>query len=118
MTVAEPAPGHLTIRFDLTPGMTGALEPLGGNRFRTRWIDRNIEDALVDFAADGGAVRGATMKAISPLADFSFDYQDLHFTTQVTAQPSEAARTGSRAVASDGDIRSRRTSSATHRRRH
>ena len=94
MTVAEPAPGRLTIRFDLTPGMAGALEPLGGNRFRTRWIDRNIEDAFVDFATDGGEVRGATMKAISPLADFSFDYQDLHFTTQVTAQPSGAAPDG------------------------
>ncbi len=80
MTVAMGSPGRLTIRFDRTPGMEGALEPLGGNRFRTRWRDRNIEDAFVDFQVGGGAVTGATMKAISPLADFSFDYQDLHFT--------------------------------------
>ncbi len=80
MTIAQASGGALTIEFDQTPGMDGALEPLGGQRFRTRWRDRNIEDAYVDFTAAGGAVRSASLKAISPLADFSFDYQDLHFT--------------------------------------
>ena len=32
------------------------------------------------FARKDGAVTGAAMTAISPLADFSFDYQDLHLT--------------------------------------
>ncbi len=77
MTVSAGPSGALSIDFDETPGMTGALEPLGGDRFRTRWRDANIENAYVDFTT--GAVTGCTMKAISPLADFSFDYQDLHF---------------------------------------
>ena len=79
MTVAAGPQGALSIAFDQTPGMQGALEPLGGDRFRTRWRDPNIENAYVDFATAAGAVRTVTLKAISPLADFSFDYQDLHF---------------------------------------
>ncbi len=79
MTVSEPMPGRLAIRFDRTPGMQGTLQPDGGNRFRTQWSDRNIENAFVDFQPAGGHVNGATMRAISPLADFSFDYQDLRF---------------------------------------
>jgi CubicO group peptidase (beta-lactamase class C family) len=84
MTIST-TPDGLSIRFDRTPGMEGALEPLGGQRFRTRWHDRNIEDAYVDFRAENGAVNSVTMKPISPLADFSFDYQDLHF---IPASPS------------------------------
>ena len=79
MTVTAGRDGDLSIRFDETPGMEGALEPLGGDRFRTRWRDANIENAYVDFATSAGAVTDVTLKAISPLADFSFDYQDLHF---------------------------------------
>jgi CubicO group peptidase (beta-lactamase class C family) len=80
MSVHEEAPGRLSIRFDETPGMSGELQPLGAERFRAHWGDRNIEDAYVDFVALSGQVMGATMKAVSPLADFSFDYQDLHLT--------------------------------------
>ncbi len=29
------------------------------------------------FAVQDGKVTGATMRAVSPLADFSYDYQDL-----------------------------------------
>ena len=79
MTIAANRNGGLSIAFDETPGMAGGLEPLGGDRFRTRWRDANIENAYVDFATRAGAVAGAALKAISPLADFSFDYQDLHF---------------------------------------
>ncbi len=79
MTVAVGPDGGLSIAFDQTPRMEGALEPLGGDRFRTRWRDPNIENAYVDFATTAGAVRAVTLKAISPLADFRFDYQDLHF---------------------------------------
>jgi CubicO group peptidase (beta-lactamase class C family) len=79
MTISEAVPGRLSIRFDRTPGMQGALQPDGGNRFRTSWTDHNIENAFIDFHADGDHPTGATLSAISPLADFSFDYQDLHF---------------------------------------
>lgn len=78
VTVREQSPGKLWITFDRTPGMEGALEPVAGDKFRTSWTDRSIEDAYMMFARDGGAIKSATMAAISPLADFSFDYQDLH----------------------------------------
>lgn len=79
MTVKPQPGGALSIDFTQTPGMAGALEPVSANRFRTHWADRNIEDAFVDFTTADGKVSGATLHAISPLADFSFDYQDLHF---------------------------------------
>jgi len=79
MTISERGNDKLWVTFDRTPGMEGALEPVSGNKFRAVWTDRGIEDAYVDFAVDGKTITGATMAAISPLADFSFDYQDLHF---------------------------------------
>jgi CubicO group peptidase (beta-lactamase class C family) len=80
ITITE-ARGALTIRFDRTPGMEGALEPWLHETFRTRWRLREIEDAYVTFALTAeGAIRDVTLRAVSPLADFSFDYQDLLFT--------------------------------------
>jgi hypothetical protein len=45
-----------------------------------RLDDKTIEPMYVTFSldADGGIDR-ITMKAVSPLADFSYDYQDLPF---------------------------------------
>jgi CubicO group peptidase (beta-lactamase class C family) len=80
MTIRDAGQGKLSISFDRTPGMEGALEPVSGDRFRTRWTENSIEDATVHFAVRDGKIASATMAAISPLADFSFDYQDLHFT--------------------------------------
>jgi hypothetical protein len=61
--------------------MEGALEPWLHETFRTRWRLREIEDAYVTFALTAeGAIRDVTLRAVSPLADFSFDYQDLLFT--------------------------------------
>ena len=41
----------------------------------------NIEPAYVTFAIGAeGKVERITMKPVSPIADFSFDYQDLLFT--------------------------------------
>ncbi len=79
MTVSMQPGQTLSINFTETPGMEGLLEPVSGNRFRTHWADRNIEDAYVDFRTANGKVSGATLQAVSPLADFSFDYQDLSF---------------------------------------
>jgi hypothetical protein len=67
----------LKLRFDKTPALRGALEPFDGDTFRTRFDDRSQEDAFVVFSIKDGAVTGATMRAVSPLADFSYDYQDL-----------------------------------------
>jgi len=42
------------------------------------WRDRTIEDAFVVFSLNpDGGIESARMAAVSPLADFSFDYQDL-----------------------------------------
>jgi len=79
MTIRDQGQGRLRIRFDRTPGMEGALEHLSGDKFRTRWTDKSIEDAYVNFAVKDGKIAGATMAVISPIADFSSDYQDLHF---------------------------------------
>jgi CubicO group peptidase (beta-lactamase class C family) len=74
------ADGRLTMDFQQTPGMTGALTHWQYDTFRVDWRDRLIEPAYVTFALrPDGAIDRMSMKAISPLADFSFDYQDLDF---------------------------------------
>ncbi len=79
MTIRDRARGKLWISFDRTPGMDGALEPVSGNKFRTRWTDKSIEDAYVIFSVKDNKIIGVSMTVISPVADFSSDYQDLHF---------------------------------------
>lgn len=71
--------GRLSIDFTRTPAFKGALEPWGKDVFRTRFPEGAGEDAIVAFAVADGRVTGVTMKALSPLADFSFDFQDLAF---------------------------------------
>ncbi len=72
--------GQLTLEFKQTPGMSGALTHWQYDTFRVDWRDPLIEPAYVTFAlkADGSIDR-ISMRAVSPLADFSFDYQDLDF---------------------------------------
>ena len=48
--------------------------------FIARFTDQTIEPAYISFGIDqDGHVAGVTMKPVSPLADFSYDYQDLNF---------------------------------------
>jgi CubicO group peptidase (beta-lactamase class C family) len=76
----ERAGDGMNIRFDHTPSMNGKLEHVRYDTFRTRWKDRSIEDAFVTFALNpDGSIERMTMKAISPLADFSYDFKDLMF---------------------------------------
>ena len=44
-----------------------------------RWRDRGLNaDAFVNFSLDAdGAIREVRMEPVSPLTDFSFDFQDL-----------------------------------------
>jgi len=74
------ADGTLRINFKSTPRMGGPLEHWQYDTFITRFDDKTIEPAYVTFSlgADGKVDR-LTMKAVSPLADFSYDYQDLLF---------------------------------------
>ncbi len=76
--VTEKA-GRLAIDFTPTPVFKGPLEPWGPDAFRTRFPRDAGEDAVVSFAVSAGKVTGVTMKPLSPLADFSYDFQHLAF---------------------------------------
>jgi CubicO group peptidase (beta-lactamase class C family) len=70
--------GGLVMAFDHTPTMIGDLQHWQYDTFKAHWRDRTIEDAFVTFALNpDGTVNSVRMVAVSPLADFSFDYQDL-----------------------------------------
>ncbi|WP_226633904.1 serine hydrolase [Novosphingobium profundi] len=76
----EQGDGGLSIDFLSTPRMQGRLEHWQYDSFVTRFTDQTIEPAYVTFALDAdGKVERITLKAVSPLADFSFDYHDLLF---------------------------------------
>jgi hypothetical protein len=69
---------HLLISFDHTPTMIGDLEHWQYDTFKAHWREHTIEDAFVTFSLNpDGSIDSARMAAVSPLADFSFDYQDL-----------------------------------------
>jgi CubicO group peptidase (beta-lactamase class C family) len=71
----------LTIDFKSTPRMSGPLEHWQYDSFITRFTDKSIEPAHVTFSLDAnGKVDRIRLKAVSPIADFSYDYQDLLFT--------------------------------------
>ncbi|MFI5124098.1 MAG: serine hydrolase [Chitinophagales bacterium] len=64
-----------------SPKLTGELFPFKGNSFVVKWRDRSMEaDAYVIFSLnEQGKADRILMKPISPLTDFSFDFQDLDF---------------------------------------
>ncbi|MEP7243911.1 MAG: serine hydrolase [Gammaproteobacteria bacterium] len=67
----------LTIDFTRTASFKSRLEPFGPDCFRTRFARGAGEDAVICFSVDADGRRGIAMKALSPLADFSFDFHDL-----------------------------------------
>jgi CubicO group peptidase (beta-lactamase class C family) len=68
----------LVISFDHTPTMVGDLQHWQYDTFKAHWRNRTIEDAFITFSLrPDGTIDSAKMAAVSPLADFSFDYQDL-----------------------------------------
>ena len=69
----------LVMRFSHTPSLTGDLEHWQYDTFKVRWRDRSLAaDAFVTFSLNAeGAIKEATMKPVSPLTDFSYDFQDL-----------------------------------------
>jgi hypothetical protein len=71
--------GKLRWRFAHSPSLAGELVHWQLDTFRTAWRDPTVADAFVHFGIDReGTVDTIDMEAVSPLADFSFDYQDLH----------------------------------------
>ena len=70
----------LWLAFTHNPALKGPLEPYDGETMRTRFPDKREEDLLITFAIATARPATATMKALSPDADFSYDYQDLRLT--------------------------------------
>lgn len=64
-----------------SPRLTGELIPYKANTYVVKWDDRSMDaDAFVMFSLDeNGKAEGFTMRAISPLTDFSYDFHDLEF---------------------------------------
>jgi CubicO group peptidase (beta-lactamase class C family) len=64
-----------------SPKLTGEILAYKGNTFVVKWNDRSMyADAFVMFSLDNtGKAVEIKMKAISPLTDFSYDFQDLDF---------------------------------------
>jgi hypothetical protein len=64
-----------------SPRLTGEMLSYKGNSFIVKWVDRSMDaDAYVLFSLDErGMATGIKMKPVSPLTDFSYDFQDLDF---------------------------------------
>ena len=71
--------GKLMMSFSRSPSLTGELEHFQYDTFVARWQERTLDaDAFVTFAlTPEGAVDEIKMKPVSPLTDFSYDFQDL-----------------------------------------
>jgi CubicO group peptidase (beta-lactamase class C family) len=73
--------GKLVVTFPHSLGLEATLEHYQFETFRTHFNDAGMEPAFITFNLDAmGKVSRITAKAVSPLADFSFDYHDLLFT--------------------------------------
>ncbi|MCO5286364.1 MAG: serine hydrolase [Chitinophagaceae bacterium] len=72
---------QLYFQAEKSPKLHGPMYYYKGNNFVVRWEDRSLDaDAFVNFGLDfEGRPDKITMEAISPLTDFSFDFQDLNF---------------------------------------
>jgi hypothetical protein len=58
--------------------MVGDLQHWQYDTFQSHWRQHTIEDAFITFSLNAdGNIDSAKMQAVSLLADFSFDYQDL-----------------------------------------
>ena len=69
----------LEMQFAKTAELLGDIEHWQHDSFIVRWRDRGLNaDAFVEFSLDAdGAIREVRMEPVSPLTDFSFDFQDL-----------------------------------------
>lgn len=76
--------GHLRFRALKSPRMRGEMFHYLANTFIVKWDDRSMDaDAFAVFTLDrDGNPASFKMEAISPLTDFSFDFQDLFLERQ------------------------------------
>ncbi len=72
---------HLYFHSEKSPKLRGEAFYYKGNTFVVKWEDRSMDaDAFMIFSlSKEGKAEGIKMEAISPLTDFSFDFQDLDF---------------------------------------
>lgn len=68
-----------------SPKLSGEMLPYKGNAFVVKWTDRSMHaDAFAIFSLDKeGKASGMKMEAVSPLTDFSYDFQDLDFSRSI-----------------------------------
>jgi CubicO group peptidase (beta-lactamase class C family) len=73
--------GHMRFNSVRSPKLRGEMLYYTGNTYIVRWDDRTLDaDAYVVYCLDrDGRPSTITMQAISPLTDFSYDFQDLFF---------------------------------------
>ncbi|MEP6675868.1 MAG: serine hydrolase [Ferruginibacter sp.] len=71
--------GKLWFQSKRSPKLSGEMFAYKGNTFIVKWNDRSMDaDAFVKFNVDNnGRGSAISMNSISPLTDFSFDFQDL-----------------------------------------
>lgn len=71
--------GVVTIASVRSPQLTGSLLPYNATTYIAKWNNRSFDaDAFVIFTFDEtGKAVSATIKAIAPITDFSFDFHDL-----------------------------------------
>jgi hypothetical protein len=73
--------GTLRFQSERSPRLTGSIFYYKENTYAVKWDNRSLNaDAYIHFDIDpNGIATHFKMEAISPLTDFSFDFQDLDF---------------------------------------
>lgn len=73
--------GKIIFESKRSPQLTGEMSFYKDNTFAVKWYNRYFHaDAFVYAEMKDGKMTGFKMRAISPLTDFSYDFQDLDFT--------------------------------------
>jgi len=87
--VVESRDQGLVMRFTHTPELTGDLRHWQYDTFVVRWRNRALfADAYVTFSLKpDGAIDQVKMAPVSPLTDFSYDFQDLLLTPVAASVP-------------------------------
>jgi len=77
--IISDAGDHLRCTAVKSPDLTGDMLYYTGNTYIVKWDDRTLDaDAFMEFTLDREGIPSMIrMEAISPLTDFSFDFQDL-----------------------------------------
>lgn len=81
VTVKKLTDGKLQFKSLKSSDLTGTMQFYKGTTFIVRWNERSLKaDAFVNFSLNTeGSANGFTISPISPLTDFSYDFQDLDF---------------------------------------